>query len=436
MADSSETVEIADSKVLWLYDQNEVEYNANGGTLNPRSQACSTCRWFSHGRCHIVRDYPAEIVSNGWCNQWAEAPQPKPMEVTIVDAEPATEIGTMEAKQSGIFEQAMKVIRHWLGRDSPDYELGFKVYGNHWMAVYSGTFEDREGEFFTTKGCDEFINRAELGLVDYPVLALWHAVNPATMQGAVIGKTKALARIGNLMLAAGEFNDDPIAQAAKDYYGNPRHARETSLSHGFMYDSRYKEGNTYHRWNTYEITLLPNGAEAFPFTSFEVKERGSIMAVSQAAQKYIQDVLGKEKAVQALAAYEQQSKELTELGVRHKDFTPVTTDDQDVAPVAADEGFKAFVGTILEDHGTLVTLVKALDARINTMQKQLNDRDTQIAALQKALAEAPTPASKSDATVVTDAGDTAKAAAELAKKSSADNPFETMFPGLVKPASS
>lgn len=428
-------------KALTLLKQDEVEYNANGGTLNPRSQACSTCRWFYYNQngyqCHIVDGYPADIVSNGWCNQWAEAPQPKPLEVVIVDVETDdTQIGTMEAKSPGIIERVSKAINQALGRDSPDDGIGFKVYGNHWVATYSGTFEDREGEFFTKQGCDDYVARAELGLVDYPVLALWHVVNPETMQGAVIGKAKALARIGNLMLAAGEFNDDPASQRAKAYYSNPRHARKTALSHGFLYDSQHKAGDTYHRWNTFEITLLPEGAEAFPYTAFEVKERGKAMPISDQARKYLTTVLGEDDAAKAIALREQQSKAIEEKGVRYKDFTPATQTTQTDDKAVTDEGFKAFVSTILEDHGTLVNLVTALDGKITAMQKQLDERNTQIAALQKALAEAPTPASKSDATVVTDAGDTAKAAAELAKKSQTANPFETIFPDLVKPASS
>lgn len=437
MADSSATVEITDSKVLWLYDQSEVEYNANGGTLNPRSQACSTCRWFSHGRCHIVRDYPAEIVSNGWCNKWAEAPQPKPMEVTIVEAEPVLEVGMMEAKPPGIIERVGKAINHVLGRDSPDSVTGFKVRGNHFLATYSGTFQDKDGEYFTTKGADEYIARVEQRLVAPPFLAVWHYINPDTGKGAVIGEVKTVFRIGNFICAAGEFYTDARSQKAREFYANPRNARQTKMSHGFMYDARYKEGNTYHRWNTFEITLLPNGAEAFPYTAFEAKEKDNTMPLSEPQRKYLENIWGKEEVDKMVADREGASKALQDLGLGYKDFTPVQPDTATDTPApATDEGFKAFLGTLMQDHGTVVQLLQAMDNRINTMQKQLDERNAQIAALQKALAEPVTPASKSDATVVTDAGDTAKATAELAKKSSADNPFGGMFPGLVNPASS
>ena len=120
-----------------------------------------------------------------------------------------------------MFKNLSRTIQNLFSGD----ETGIKVVGDYWFARYSNAFEDREGEFFPVKAIDAFIDRVDVGVVPMPELWVWHTP-------IVIGKAKAIARIGLFVVAAGTFANNPLGQAAKAYLSK----HKGKNSHGFVFD--------------------------------------------------------------------------------------------------------------------------------------------------------------------------------------------------------
>lgn len=437
--------QLIDRKAYYLI-QADVAYDANGGASLPRSQACSTCRWFQTAEygysCNIVESYPAPIVPNGWCNEWAAIPEmkPEPMEVVLVEPEITEDDSGMMGQMSldenktsppapGILDQIKSFFGVGGNSASSPQVASFKVHGNHFLATYSGNFEDREGEYFPQKAIEEYIARVETGIVDYPTLAVWHYVNPKTGKGAVVGKAKAIGLVGNLIVAAGEFYPDARSQKAKAYYS--KNAKKTRMSHGFFYDAKHFRDNAYWRFNTFELTLLPAGKEAFPFTAFDVKEFKDDMALSTDARKYLEDIWGKEETDKIVAERENASKAIQELGVKFKDFSPVETKEAD-KPAVDPEGYKQLIVDLSEGQGSIIDLIKSLGAKVEAQDKELATLKTENTKMQAALALKPTPASQSADTEVK-ATDPAYEQADTELKKKVGVTYDPAFPGMKVP---
>lgn len=436
-------------KAIYLR-QEDVAYDANGGASLPRSQACSTCRWFktcspdepgSHGAygCNLVENYPLPIVPNGWCDQWAGIPEwvtePQPLEVVIVEATDVGQMSLSENKTSLPPPGIMGQIKAFFGVGSKSGDMpqvaSFKVHGNHFLATYSGNFEDREGEYFPQKAIEEYIARVETGIVDYPTLAVWHYVNPETMKGAVVGKARAIGLVGNLIVAAGEFYPDERSQKAKVFY--TKNAKKTRMSHGFFYDAKHFRDNAYWRFNTFELTLLPAGKEAFPFTAFDVKELTDDMALSPDARKYLEDIWGKEETDKIVAERENASKAIQELGVKFKDFSPIdNTKEAADKPGVNPEGYKQLIVDLSEGQGDIIDLIKSLGAKVEAQDKELATVKADNVKMQQALALKPTPASQSEQTEVP-ATDTEVKQAEDELKKKVGVTYDPAFPGMKVP---
>jgi hypothetical protein len=189
-------------------------------------------------------------------------------------------------------------------------ESGIKVVGNYWFARYSNAFKDREGEFFPVEAIDAYIDRLDVGVVPMPELWVWHTP-------IVLGKAKTVARIGMFVVAAGEFADTPLGQAAKAYLSK----HKAKLSHGFVFEKEAFKDNAYHNFNTFEISILPFGkdVEANAYTNFEVKD----MAISKDKEKLLAEMFGEDTAKELVANTDKASKALTELGVEFKDFADI-----------------------------------------------------------------------------------------------------------------
>lgn len=439
-----------EARKAYYLQQADVAYDANGGASLPRSQACSTCRWFktcvpddmpSNGAygCQIVESYPLPIVPNGWCDQWTAIPEmkPEPLEVVIVEVEIDTSVGQMSLSENktsppapGILDQIKSFFGVGSGNSANSPQIAsFKVHGNHFLATYSGNFEDKEGEYFPQKAIEEYIARVETGIVDYPTLAVWHYVNPKTGKGAVVGKAKAIGLVGNLIVAAGEFYPDARSQKAKAYYS--KNAKKTRMSHGFFYDAKHFRDNAYWRFNTFELTLLPAGKEAFPFTAFDVKELKDDMVLGADARKYLEDIWGKEETDKIVAERENASKAIQELGVRYKDFSPIETKDAS-KPTVDPEGYKQLIVDLSEGQGDIIDLIKSLGAKVETQDKAIATLTADNTKMQAALALKPTPASQSQNTEV-DASDPGKKQAEDELKKKVGVTYDPAFPGMKVP---
>lgn len=244
----------------------------------------------------------------------------------------------------------------------------FKAYGNHWFAAWTNNFEDRDGEFFSSKAIDDYIARVDSGLVPPPELWLFHT------PGSRIGQAKAVGRIGHFAVAWGEFDDTPRGIAARAYF--KQHPQQ-GVSHGFTFDPAAFKDRVYHQFNTFELSPLPERWAANTYATFEgVKNMG----LSEDKRAYLADVLGEDEAARVIAGYEDKSKALAEL-VTFKQFdTPTDATETPAVEQAAKQAGNTFAQVLpelmegsadaVEAARDAVKAVKALNKRLDALEQE------------------------------------------------------------------
>lgn len=356
-----------------LFDQEEVNYTTV--SLLP-GKACAGCRWFEtygseysrQDECHLVQNWPLAIEPTGYCDRYEAYPLPQPitqtpMPVVIVDP---TELdtGAAEVRDKALFDRIWDGIQKRLGwKSNEPLTTGFKVEGNHWLAVWSNNFKDRDGELFTAKAMDDYVARADMGAVPLPELWVWHAGKQVA-----IGSADWVSTHDHFLMAAGQFYGAAAAKTAKAYYA--KHAPETGISHGYTYPESKFDGKAYHQFNTFEISLLPRGAEANWYTSLEGVKA---MPLSEDKQKYLKEVFGEEHATRILADWEKRGKALETIGVEFKDFAAPNGETQAAstsakAVDAAEKSLKDLFPELVEGSAEAVTVALEAARRVKTVE--------------------------------------------------------------------
>ena len=165
-------------------------------------------------------------------------------------------------------------VKRWL-KPEPDREMvagssaagsAFVTFkdadGNYrWLGIYSNTLVDREAEAFSEDAHRDFEAYVD-ETKDYPELRVWHEA------GAVIGMADVVAfDSSGYMLASGTFNElgEALAPALKAYDG------VWGMSHGYRYSKGDLRDGVYHRYRSFEVSVLPLDAAANLKTGFDLE---------------------------------------------------------------------------------------------------------------------------------------------------------------------
>lgn len=450
-------------KMTTLLRQREVDYSTLSTTPG---QACANCRWFSGvdgSWCRIVESTPLDIMNTGYCNRWEVDPTTTSQGSALAElSEMAEMMGSAElddkagkkppygdkpgsdddddsedddnddnkpdkkkkpAPKKSLLESAVDSVKSLFTRDEFGDGIGFKVQGNHWLIVWSNNFEDREGEIFTAKAIDDYVARVDAGIVPTPALVVWHVDGVSAKDSKTrIGDTEWVGRHEHFILAGGTFDDTPQGRAAQNYYS--KQARKTKVSHGFSYDPRQFDGRHYEQFNTFEISLLPEGVEANRFTNLSgVKD----MELTDKKRQYIADVFGESVAEDVLAKLSNAGEAIKSLDVAYKDFTQVNEPDVETeAKKEAVERVETQLKDLIPDlvDGQALT-AKSSAAALNSVKalvEKVKALESDVAALKERAAAAPKRASDSKMTIIneTDAPNLKK---EIADQMTARDPF-------------
>lgn len=365
-------------KMFMKLNQEETGYRTVSGTLGT---ACASCRWFMGDCCAIVDGWPEAIMPTGICNRHETGvmPEPEPMEVSIVNINEISE----RAASDSILANAIKTVAGWFNGLLPDGkpetgESVFKALGNGvWFAAYTNNFEDREGEIISEKAHDRYVARVNAGLVPMP--ELWHYHVPGTRHGVA----KAIWRDGHVVCAAGTFDDTPAGRAAEKAY---RRQRNIELSHGFRYPSWALKAGVYEDINTFEISTLPPGRAANPYTTFEEVEA---MALSDEQKKSILATFGAEQGQAIIDLNNKQAeraKTLAESGAKFKDYADLKPEE--TAKSVDSEGLKAFASGMIDGQEELLAQVEAMSKAFASGMKRIDEAVARAEAAASASSEA------------------------------------------------
>lgn len=327
---------------------------------------------------------------------------------------------TPDEAEKSLTERIWQRISDRLGRKderelaSRDDGTGFKVMGNHFVATWSNNFKDRDHEIFTAKAMDAYVARVDSGIVAPPALAIWHLGQKAT-----IGQADWVARVGHFLIAAGKFTAAP--EKVKAYY--QKHAKDTALSHGFTFPAKQFDGTHYHAFNTFEISLLPRGAEANSYTSLEGVKA---MALDERKKKYLKEIGYSEAEITQMETdIDQRGKDLEAVNTEFKDFADPTPAPPDTRE--ADKALKELVPDLIGADAENASATLALATLVKQHQTAIKELSN-FMAQQKALT--PRRASTSPLTELDETDEKDAAIIQQIEREKVDATVEKAFPGL------
>jgi hypothetical protein len=437
-------------------DDPTVKYVRDAVRKAPTNQTCSGC-FFYHlqdNSCTLVEsDWKHPIFPGGWCKRWEaydealtgesweallNKPDPESLPAEIESSDLILSMAARDEKSSEetdqeegsispddlkpiiILDQEKSVRRNLMQRvqkllrqEPEPSRSGFKLIEHkgqvYWFAAYTNNFMDRDGETFAMKAHRRYVDRVEEGLVDYPELWLSH------IPGTRHGKAQQLLHTEHSIIAIGTFDDTPLGDAMKEHYLSKK-AGDFELSHGFTYPvwALDAEG-TYWDYTTFEISTLPVGLAANPYTPFVTLEEIKIM--DEKDKQRIRTTYGEGilSLVEGVETGEQQIKE--RLGAKYKIFTEAAGKKDPTVPGKKDEGSEGdeteavVLSDVYDTLQTVFQMLEAQDARMDAMDQQTEDQIKAVSdgrqdiisrldEVAQALGIEPEPASKSRKTII------------------------------------
>lgn len=256
--------------------QIEADYSPLGAS---GTQGCATCRWFDgRGGCHVVQGLIQPTgISKLFMPAMPESEEDDEEEVT-------EEVETIEIEEEDYQPSLMDKAKKLLGfGEKPVFDTpsGFKMLNDEtYIAWYTNPYQDRDKEWFAEKAIeDDIVYMQDSG--DMPTLRFWH------VKGLDFGDSQAVGKAGRFAFAIGKVRADEVSQALKQYAIDNNY----TLSHGFYYDPAEKRDNVYHKFHTFEISVLDAKSASNPHTFFAVKEGEKMSIISDAAKQAIEDAL-------------------------------------------------------------------------------------------------------------------------------------------------
>lgn len=383
--------QVIQKNIATVFEQTQVAYTTLSTNDN---QACANCIFFrdtgydgiEYQHCAIVSAYPDPILPTGICNHWEAKPEPPanvveqvaeviaPAVAEAVETVAETIAISAEHPKKTVLQRAREAL--FPPRESGDFNVFKGSDGQwYWIAKYTNAYEDKEGEIFTEKAHEDYIRRVDMGLVDKPELWVWHT------KGTKHGQADVVFGVGRIVVAVGHFDDTPAAKKAIQFY--QKNAAKIKLSHGALAPKWAIKDGVIDAYNTFEISVLPKGAESNPYTSYEAVKS---MQPDPKKLDWVATILGKEKAEAIVTETTTLGKSLDEMEVRYKDFAQVSQTPSEQPTEAQKNMSEAFV-EMVKDFGQTVGLLQAMEKRQDETDKLVKSLKAQNEAYEKEVTE-------------------------------------------------
>lgn len=316
------------------------------------------------------------------------------------DGEPEEEYSDEEiAMDEGSSELRPNLIREvvdWLrskvlgNKEVEEVTTGFKALPDRmWYAWWTNNAKDDQGETFSQKSLDDYIDRVDSGKVPMPELWWWHMPIRS-------GKALWIGREGHIGMAVGTFDEGQIGDAFYNYYSSTKD--NLRVSHGYLYPRGALVDGVYHWFNTFEISPLPAVKAANRWTSFQ-----EIKSMPQSAEKIesLRGILKDETLVaNFLKDAELKSKEVEAYATGFKE-----SDDKEEFIATVDEEARAGIKSLTDETlPQMLQQVKELagvfNEGIKAMRQIAQDQENRLKALEGDRADLAPRATQSQKTVV------------------------------------
>lgn len=203
------------------------------------------------------------------------------------------------ARSAGVGEPAKKELIF----EALPIPMGFKVFKDkegkyRWLTFSSNSFEDLDGEIFTTKALEEAVEYADESGERGPLL-VFH------VPSAEIGQCDFQAVSGRFLVESGTFDDTPLGQKAVEHFINTDEEYQVSI--GYMYRTGDEQDGVYDWLQIMERSVLPKGDAANPWTDFQViggKE------VDKRHADALKSIFGEDLSARIISSADEKSKEL------------------------------------------------------------------------------------------------------------------------------
>lgn len=231
----------------------------------------------------------------------------------------------------------------------PELATGVKTFtardGRAWLLTWTtNAFQDREGEIFTTKSLEDYVQRHEADPVKNRFW-FWH------IKGTDFGDVRWQGVVGRMLVEAGTFDQSAKGQAFEKFFtahphGHPVIAPEGwGCSHGYTYAAADRADRVYEWFDKKETTLLPLSAASNPFTKLEVK-----MALSQKQRAALTTIGGDELLHYVEETGDATTKALEAEGIAYKALPEQTYADlvREAAKEIADAALQTEILTLAD----------------------------------------------------------------------------------------
>lgn len=194
----------------------------------------------------------------------------------------------------------------------------------NWLAIYSNKFRDQDDppEILSEAAHKEFVAAVDEGEWEYPELRLWH------IPGTEWGETQFVAYDDRgFSIAAGICHDPEVAEKLAQ-------REDVAVSHGMPTAEMQRDDEdptVIVRYRTSEISALPLEAAANKLTGFYPVDGGN-MTMPEEKRKFVEELMGAEKAAELEEALDGKAKEAEDL-----EFKEEAEEKEEEAPVAESE---------------------------------------------------------------------------------------------------
>lgn len=392
--------------------QSKVNYNPVGGI--PNDKMCANCHWFNvyDNTCTVVEgDISPTGLSDLWMAVVEYEPEPIPVKIVGNTEDEYIEIDTKE-KQPNLFNKVVswlfgskKEKKEATKDEKIEISLGFKTLpDNKWIASWTNNFLDLNGEIFSEKSIDEYIERVDKGIMPYP--ELWYRHLPVPF-----GAAEWLGRTGHLTFAVGRFYDTEVGRKMYDHYSN--RTDSIPLSHGYLYPKelkeKTKEGNVYWSFNTYEISTLEPGEAANPLTEFGVLEKGVKEKMDNEKITALEKIIPAELARVYLQYGEKKSQELERLGLTSKALETTENKPDNTLLTEAIKELVTSQKKINEDQTSAIQMLVNQVKEMTGVVKKVDDLESSFKEFKQQINE--------------QLSDSPRASSHVATKVGADSPY-------------